>query len=65
MASTINESFIQRLLSLSEGGIFILEVEYLQHSRRLEECKDEEARLKYKRQAGISNVFRQRVGIVW
>jgi len=46
-----------------QGGFFVLEVEYLQHSRRLEECKDEEARFEYKRQANITNVWRQRLGL--
>lgn len=44
-----------------EGGFFVLQAEYLQHSRALNECSDVESQLEYKQQAGLSRAGRLRV----
>jgi len=44
-----------------EGGYFVLEAEYLQHSRGLNECDDGESQLEYKQQVGMSRARRLRV----
>ena len=48
-------------LIFTEGGLFILQAEYLQHQRGLDECHNEEARLEYIQQAGMSRAGRLRV----
>ncbi|KIM48754.1 hypothetical protein M413DRAFT_437933 [Hebeloma cylindrosporum] len=45
-----------------KGGFFVLEAEYLRHSRALNECDGEEAELEYKRQANMSRAGRLRLG---
>ena len=44
-----------------EGGFFVLQAEYLQHSRGLNGCSDGESQLEYKQQAGMSKAGRLRV----